>query len=70
MTAIALFIELIPFQKCLHYFRMGRHQDAVEAYREAYPAFNSYIECMSRAFLTSVSSFAIGKFIESLTSDF
>ena len=49
---------------------MGRHQDAVEAYREAYPAFNSYIECMSRAFLTSVSSFAIGKFIESLTSDF
>lgn len=32
-----------------------------EQYKEKHPGFGSYLECMSRAFLTGLSGFVFGK---------
>lgn len=39
---------------------MNNNNDVIKQYKEAFPAFGSYMECMSRTFLTGLASFSLG----------
>jgi len=39
---------------------MQNTNDTIKQYKDAFPAFGSYMECMSRTFLTGMSAFSLG----------
>ncbi|KAK7070263.1 hypothetical protein SK128_025767 [Halocaridina rubra] len=43
-----------------HYvLSMINHTEVINQYKEVFPAFRGYTECMSRAFLTGLSAFSL-----------
>lgn len=39
---------------------MNNNNEVISQYKEAFPAFGSYMECMSRTFMTGLASFSLG----------